>query len=59
MTVIVNLNVQVSLEKVQGKFVSKDEIIEQIQQEMEASIPGSIYVDDSEYEVTDQSIEAL
>jgi hypothetical protein len=43
--------VAVEVEKEQGKFVSKDEIIDQIASELESVDPGTLYVEESTYAV--------
>lgn len=44
----------------QGKFASRDELAEQIKDELEGAIPGDLYGDeDGEYEVEDSSVEYL
>jgi hypothetical protein len=50
------LEVLVNVEKESGKFVSKDEIIDQIVEEVSGVDPGSIYVDESVYTVTDWEV---
>jgi hypothetical protein len=55
--VIINLTLSVEVERVQGKFVSKDALAEAIQEELgEAS---TLYVEDSEYEVLDWQVEMV
>lgn len=44
------IRIDVEVNKTQGKFVSKGDIEEAIIAEL--SEPGSLYVDESEYEVT-------
>jgi hypothetical protein len=48
--------VEVEVERESGKFVSRDEIAEQLQEAIEGSDPGEAYVDDSVYAVTDWSV---
>jgi plasmid stabilization system protein ParE len=48
--------VTVELERLQGKFVRKDDLAEEVQGELENVNPGSVYVEDSEYEVTTWSV---
>lgn len=43
--------VEVEVKHLQGKFVSRDEISDQIKEALDDVDPGSIYVDESEYEV--------
>lgn len=48
---IIRFEVVVEVEKTQGKFVSKDDLREEIRSEIEGADPGSIQVDESEYDV--------
>lgn len=45
--------VEVTLEREQGKFVSRDEMAEQLADAIEQADPGTVDVDDSTYNVTD------
>lgn len=50
-------NITVELARTSGKFVSKDEITELLLDELSNANPGSVDVDESEYEVTDWEVE--
>jgi hypothetical protein len=58
MTVEITLTVTVTVERTTGRFVSKDSIAEALRTEIEAANPGSIDVDESEYEVTGFEVSA-
>jgi hypothetical protein len=50
--------VSVELDRVQGKFASREDMAYEIQQELEAADPGSISAgEDGEYEVTGWEVE--
>lgn len=53
----IKIIVEVEVEKTTGKFVAKDEIAEQIVESIEGADPGSLYVDESEYEVVAWQVE--
>lgn len=46
------VRIEVECEKTSGKFVAKEDVAEEIV----GLIDGSLYVDDSEYEITDVSV---
>jgi hypothetical protein len=52
----ITFTIEVSLDKTQGKFVSKDDLAEEIRTELEANDPGTVQVDESEYEVTNWDV---
>jgi hypothetical protein len=45
--------VEVTLEREQGKFVSRDEMAAQLAEAIEQADPGTVDVDNSTYNVTD------
>jgi hypothetical protein len=49
--------VEVVLERDQGKFISNDELADEILPQIEGADPGSITVDESEYSVVEWSVE--
>lgn len=49
-TIVIN----VSCEKTQGKFVGKDELMEACVEEIQE--PGTLYVDESEYEIVEWDV---
>lgn len=48
--------VEVTLERDQGKFVSRDEMAEQLADAIEQADPGSVDVDESTYSVSDWTV---
>lgn len=48
--------VEVELERTEGKFVSRDDMAQELLDAIESSDPGEVNVDDSNYEVTDWSV---
>lgn len=48
--------VEVELERTEGKFVSREDMAQELMDAIESSDPGSIDVDESSYEVTDFSV---
>jgi hypothetical protein len=48
--------VEVTLEREQGKFVSREEMAEQLAEAIQDADPGSVDVDESTYNVTDWSV---
>jgi hypothetical protein len=48
--------VEVELERTEGKFVSRDDMAQELLDAIESADPGSIDVDESSYEVTDFSV---
>lgn len=48
--------IEATLEKTSGKFVSGEDLAEEIKGEIEGADPGSVSVDDSEYDVTSWSV---
>lgn len=54
----ITFTVQAQLQHVQGKFVSKDELAEQLQEALDAADPGEVYVDESLYSVDEWNVEA-
>jgi hypothetical protein len=50
---MIELTVQVQVERVQGKFLSRDAIAEDLIEAINGANPDSIAIDESEYEVTD------
>lgn len=53
----ITFTVTAEVEHVSGKFVSKDELAEELATELEGANPGTLTVDDSEYEVVDLTVE--
>jgi hypothetical protein len=55
-----SFTVEVEVERVQGKFASRDEILEQLQEVVEGADPGSVdgvgADGDSEYEVVNWEV---
>lgn len=50
--------ISVEVERIQGKFATKDELSEQIEEELASADPGNLYsADDAEYEVTGWGVE--
>lgn len=47
----IRFEVEVEVKKASGKFCSKDDVANAILEQLEGSDPGSITVDDTEYEV--------
>lgn len=45
--------VEVTLERTEGKFVSRDEMAQELLEAIESADPGSVDIDESSYEVTD------
>jgi len=48
--------VEVTLEREQGKFVSRDDMAQELVDAIEQADPGSVDVDESEYTVADWSV---
>ena len=48
----ITLKIEAEVERTTGKFISKSDIAEELKSEVENSDPGSVSIDDSEYEVT-------
>lgn len=51
-----DITVTVEVERVSGKFVSRDDIENELIDAVEQADPSSIDVDESEYEVTDWAV---
>lgn len=51
--------IEVETERTEGKFVSREEIEEELRNEIENSDPGNISVEDSEYEVASWDVSDL
>lgn len=49
--------VTVELTRLSGKFVSKDALADEVRDAIESADPGSVMVDDSEYEVASFAVE--
>lgn len=47
------LTVKVQVERVQGKFLSRSDIAEDLVEAINGANPDSVYIDESEYEITD------
>ena len=52
------LTVEVEVGHVAGKFVSKDDITEELVNEVDLANPGTVWIEDSEYEVTSMEVSA-
>lgn len=52
----VYITMEVEVERVQGKFASRDAIEENLRAELDGANPGTLDVDDSEYEIIDWEI---
>jgi hypothetical protein len=48
--------VEVELERSEGRFVSRDDMAQELLDAIESADPGSVDVDESSYEVTDWSV---
>jgi hypothetical protein len=48
--------VEVTLERESGKFVSRDEMADQLEQSIQDADPGTVDVDETTYNVTDWSV---
>lgn len=53
----ITFTVIAEVEHLTGKFVSKDDLAEELKAELEGANPGTLTVDDSEYEVVDLSVD--
>lgn len=51
--------VEVTLERTEGKFVSRDDMAQELLDSIESADPGSVDVDESSYEVTDFTVNEL
>jgi hypothetical protein len=49
--------VTVETERTTGRFVSRAELADELRQALEDADPGSVWVDESEYEVIDFNVE--
>lgn len=52
----ITFTVEVNLQHNSGKFIAKDELADEILSSIEGADPGSIYIEDSEYEITDWNV---
>lgn len=48
--------VEVELERTEGKFVSRDDMAQELLDAIESADPGSVDVDESSYEVTNFTV---
>lgn len=52
----VSILIEIELERETGKFIARDDLIEQIMQEVETANPDSVDVDESTYTVGDWTV---
>lgn len=56
----IQFDIDITVEKVSGKFVSNEELIDQITEELDSAVSNlTLSFDDGEYEVTDYNIDQL
>jgi hypothetical protein len=56
----IQIDVSITAEKISGKFVSNDELIDQITEELDSAISNlSLEFDQGEYEVTDYTVDVV
>lgn len=53
---VFTFTVEVTLERESGKFVSRDEMADQLEQAIQDADPGTVDVDETTYNVTDWSV---
>lgn len=51
-----SFTVEVTLERESGKFVSRDEMADELETALQDADPGSVDVDETTYNVTDWSV---
>lgn len=54
-----HFHVTVEVERIQGKFIARDELGEEIKNELDRADPGSIYTGESEYETKGFDVEVV
>lgn len=47
----IKFTIDVELQKTTGKFMSKEDVAEEIREELEGTDPGTVEVDETEYEI--------
>lgn len=52
----ITITIEAEVSHVTGKFIAKDELADEITSELEGADPGSLYVEDSEYEIVDWNV---
>lgn len=56
---IIQFTVAVELERVSGRFIAKDDLAQEIEDSLEAANPGDLNIDESEYTVSDFTVERV